>query len=72
MTRLEQIEADLTAYRSGWVQYDRDHVRALQAERRALLAEKCGCGELRDQQMRAARTRAIESLRQELEGTATD
>lgn len=28
--------------------------------------------ERRDQQMRAARTRAIESLRQELEGTATD
>lgn len=48
MTRLEQIEAELTAYRNGWVQYDRDHVRELQAERAALLAEKCGCGGLCD------------------------
>jgi len=48
MTRLEQIEAELMAYRSGWVQYDRDHVRDLQTERRVLLAEKCGCGGLCD------------------------
>ena len=48
MTRPEQIEADLAAYRSGWVQYDRDHVRALQSERRKLLAARCGCGGLCD------------------------
>jgi len=36
-SRIEEIEADLLAYRNGWLQYDSAHVRQLQAERMAIL-----------------------------------
>lgn len=35
-SRIEEIEADLLAYRNGWMQYDGAHVRQLQAERMAI------------------------------------
>lgn len=36
-TRIEEIEADLSAYRNGWMQYDSAHVRELQQERIQIL-----------------------------------
>ncbi len=41
-TRLEDIEADLLAYRLGWMQYDGEHVRALQKERTEIIAKARG------------------------------
>lgn len=36
-SRIEEIEADLIAYRMGWITYDRAHVMSLQAERVAII-----------------------------------
>lgn len=40
--RIAEIEAELLAYREGWMQFDEEHVRHLQRERIALLRTQAG------------------------------